>query len=44
VLAAIPVVIVSAWSKEAEKAESTQGFVRKPVDLEALLRLVQQYC
>ena len=44
VLAAIPVVILSAWSKEAEKASNTQGFVRKPVDLEALLRLVQQYC
>lgn len=42
-IAPIPVVIVSAFSEEARKV-NTQGFVKKPVDLEILLPLVRHYC
>jgi len=43
-LGPVPVVIVSAWPDEAEKTEGAQGFMAKPVNLERLLALVQQYC
>ncbi|HVH47842.1 MAG TPA: response regulator [Labilithrix sp.] len=45
VLATIPVVVVSAWPDEAAHVrERTQGFVRKPVMLDALLSLVERFC
>ena len=41
----LPVVVVSAWPKEAEKVRAqTQGFVKKPVSLEALLEVTQKFC
>lgn len=43
-LVAIPVIIVSAWAQEAEKTSGAQGFLKKPVDLEALLNVAGQYC
>ena len=43
-LSSIPVIIVSAWAQEAEKTSGAQGFLKKPVDLEALLHVAAQYC
>lgn len=37
----IPVVVVSASARAPENAE---GFLRKPVDLDGLLRTVQEHC
>jgi two-component system chemotaxis response regulator CheY len=44
-LATIPVVVVSAFSDEADikKIRST-GVISKPVDLDLLLRLVKRHC
>jgi CheY-like chemotaxis protein len=39
-LSRIPVVIVSAWPKEASRIEGAQGFIEKPFNLDALLKLV----
>lgn len=44
VVAPIPVVVVSAWPKEAARLGNVQGFVKKPVDLSLLLQLIDQYC
>lgn len=44
VLAPTPVLVVSAWPKEAERLGNVQGFVKKPVDLPLLLGLIEQYC
>lgn len=41
--APIPVVIVSAFSDQANSLR-VKGFVRKPIDLDLLLRFVKQYC
>jgi CheY-like chemotaxis protein len=43
-IAAIPVVVVSAWADQARNEESVAGFVKKPVDVEVLLRMVTNYC
>jgi CheY-like chemotaxis protein len=43
-LVRIPVIIVSAWPKEAEAISGVQGFVKKPVDVRVLLDLVERYC
>jgi CheY-like chemotaxis protein len=44
-LATIPVVIVSAWPSEAAQiAGATQGYVKKPIDLETLLATVDRFC
>jgi CheY-like chemotaxis protein len=44
-LAAIPVVIVSAWPNEtAQLAGATQGYVKKPIALETLLATVSRFC
>ena len=43
-LAPIPVVIVSAWAREAAKENRVQGFVSKPVDPERLLLVVRKFC
>jgi CheY-like chemotaxis protein len=44
-LAAIPIVVVSAFTDEAEtKKIRTREVVKKPVDLDLLLRVVKRYC
>jgi CheY-like chemotaxis protein len=43
-LAPIPVVIVSAWPDEARATKGAQGFVKKPVELDVLRRVVHAYC
>ncbi|HZU95564.1 MAG TPA: response regulator [Planctomycetota bacterium] len=44
-LATLPVVIVSAWAEDAAKlGRESQGFVKKPVSLEALLEVVHRLC
>jgi CheY-like chemotaxis protein len=43
-LARTPVVIVSAWSGEEEDLAPVEGVVPKPVDLGALLALVERHC
>lgn len=41
----LPVVVVSAWPDEARKIHSeVQGFVKKPVSLDALLGAVAKFC
>jgi CheY-like chemotaxis protein len=42
-LSATPVVVVSAWPKEAQAVDA-QGFLAKPVHLSALLSIVQRFC
>jgi CheY-like chemotaxis protein len=43
-IARIPVVIVSAWPKEAERATTVQGFIKKPIDLDTLTSVINEYC
>lgn len=43
-LAPIPVIVVSAWPKEARGISGVQGFVKKPVDLRLLLELAEKFC
>lgn len=44
-LATLPVVIMSAWSKEAAQLpEEVQGFLKKPVSLRALLEVAGKFC
>jgi CheY-like chemotaxis protein len=46
-LAAIPIVVVTAFADQAGDKKSSIGtgeVVRKPVDLDVLLRLVRRYC
>lgn len=43
-LSSIPVVLVSAWAHEAEATEGAQGFLKKPIDLGALLDVAGRYC
>jgi CheY-like chemotaxis protein len=43
-LARIPVVIMSAWRRDAEREEGAQGFIAKPVDIDVLLHVVEEYC
>ena len=43
-LASIPIVIVSAWSKEADRVEAAQARLTKPVDLKRLLDTVDRFC
>jgi CheY-like chemotaxis protein len=43
VFATIPVVVVSAVAEKARDLDSS-SFVKKPVDLDSLLRLVKEYC
>lgn len=43
--ATVPVVIVSAWPREATQVRSqSQGFVKKPVALESLLETAVRFC
>jgi CheY-like chemotaxis protein len=39
----VPVVIVSAWSREAAGIAGAQGFLSKPIDMDDLLHVVQKY-
>lgn len=43
VIAPIPVVIISAFPDEMKKVNAA-GFVKKPIDLDVLLKWTQQYC
>jgi CheY-like chemotaxis protein len=43
-LMAIPVVIVSAFADGVKKEEGVVGYVKKPMDVELLLRLISSYC
>jgi hypothetical protein len=36
-------VIVSAFSDQAQD-ENVEGILKKPIDVEALLKFVQEYC
>ena len=43
--ASVPVVVVSAWPKEASQVRSqSQGFVKKPVALDSLLETADRFC
>jgi CheY-like chemotaxis protein len=42
-LATIPVVVVSA-AYDAARAEGAAGYIKKPVDLERLIAVVERYC
>lgn len=39
----IPVVVVSAAGDKAKSAKA-QGFVKKPIEVDALLEMIRQYC
>lgn len=41
--ASIPVVVVSAAGDKA-KSVKTQGFVKKPIEVDTLLEIIRQYC
>lgn len=43
-LADIPVVVVTAAGKDKEKSVDAAGYIKKPVELQALLDTVKQYC
>jgi CheY-like chemotaxis protein len=44
-LASIPVVIVSAWANESAQVRAqSQGFVRKPISIDALLDATNRLC
>jgi CheY-like chemotaxis protein len=44
-LAHLPIVVVSAWPDEAEKIRGEiQGFVKKPIELDALCETVERFC
>jgi CheY-like chemotaxis protein len=42
-VAAIPVIIVSAWGKQAQGVDAAQGFLDKPVGLVPLLELIEHH-
>ncbi|XYI04208.1 response regulator [Sorangium sp. So ce1128] len=42
-LSATPVVVISAWSKEAQSV-AAQGFLSKPIDLDALFNMIRRFC
>lgn len=45
-LAAVPVVVISAGGRVRQKAATlgAAGFLKKPIDLDALLDVVQRHC
>ena len=43
ILAIIPVVILSAFSSEAQ-GEKVEGILKKPIDVDALMEFVKRYC
>ena len=45
VFATIPIVVVSAWPDEAAKmSDQTQGYLKKPVSLNAVLETIETFC
>ncbi len=42
-LGTVPVVIVSAWPRQATSTLGAQGFLQKPIDIEALLDVAQRF-
>jgi CheY-like chemotaxis protein len=40
----VPVIIVSAWRKEAAAVEGAQGLLGKPLDLPQVMDVVGKYC
>jgi CheY-like chemotaxis protein len=45
-LAQIPVIVISADASVKQKSEalSAAGYLKKPIELESLLRLIAEYC
>jgi CheY-like chemotaxis protein len=43
VLASIPVVVVSAAGDKARSAKA-HGFIKKPIEVEGLLKMIKRYC
>lgn len=44
-IATIPVVVVSAFSEKAKLArEESQGFIKKPINIDQLLSFVKRFC
>ncbi len=43
-LAAIPYVLVTAYSDGTRPLKEARGVVKKPVDLDVLMKLVKQFC
>ncbi len=44
ILATIPIVVLTAYSDKAKDIEQVNGVLKKPVDVEILLKTVRQYC
>jgi len=44
ILAAIPIVIVTAFSEQAKTMDKGYSIIKKPVDIDLLLALVRKYC
>src|SRR4051812_3367595 len=44
VLASIPVVVVTAFAEKAGSLKLARGFIKKPIDFESLLRMVERFC
>jgi CheY-like chemotaxis protein len=42
--ARMPVIVVSAWRREAKSVEGAQGFLVKPVNVQDLEEAVNKYC
>jgi CheY-like chemotaxis protein len=40
----IPVVVISASNQPAEQLEGIEEFLRKPVKVERLMEIIEQYC
>ena len=43
-LAPLPVVVVTAWHEDVVEGENVQGVIKKPIDIDLLLRFVERYC
>lgn len=43
-LARIPIVIMTAFIEQAAQIKKARGLIRKPIDLDVLIKTVHQYC
>jgi CheY-like chemotaxis protein len=43
-LASIPIVVVTAVAESAKNVKLARGVIKKPVDMDVLLKIVGQYC
>jgi two-component system, chemotaxis family, chemotaxis protein CheY len=43
-LATIPIVVVTAVAENAKDVKLARGVIKKPVDMDVLLRTVREYC